>query len=96
MIDPSPELPDHTSIARVDLPSKVRHALTSAGLRTVGKIRETPDTEILRIQDLGESSLALLRKSLGLPSSLGVRVDTIPKPGRKQSFLPTLSTCRRS
>jgi DNA-directed RNA polymerase alpha subunit len=53
MIDPSPELPDDMSIANVELPSKVKQALTAAGLRTVGDVREAPDTKILRIQNLG-------------------------------------------
>jgi hypothetical protein len=79
MIDPSPELPDDMLIANVELPPKVRQALNSAGLRTVGEVREAPDAKILQIQDIGESSLALLRKTLGLPSSLGVRCDVAPR-----------------
>jgi len=73
MIDPSPELPDDMPIASVELPPKVRQALIAAGLRTIGKIRETSDTEILRIQHLEQSSLNFLRDTLGLPSSMGVR-----------------------
>lgn len=83
MIDPSPELPDDMPIADVELPPKMREALATAGLRTVGDVREAPDASILRIRDLGESSLALLRKSLGLPSSLGVRSDAAPTLPRK-------------
>lgn len=82
MIDPSPELPDDMSIANVKLPSKVKQALTAAGLRTVGDVREARDTKILQIQDIGKSSLALLRKTLGLPSSLGVRCDVAPTRAR--------------
>jgi DNA-directed RNA polymerase alpha subunit len=82
MIDPSPELPDDMPIASVELPPKVQQALTAAGLKTVGKIRETSDTEILQIQDLGKSSLALLRETLGLPSSMGVRSDVIQKEAK--------------
>jgi len=78
MIVPSPELPDDLPIASVELPPKVQQALTAAGLRTVGDVREVPDERILQIQDLGESSLALLRKTLGLPSSLGVRCNAAP------------------
>jgi DNA-directed RNA polymerase alpha subunit len=65
MIDPSPELPDDMSIANVELPPKVQQALIAAGLRTVGDVREAPDTKILEIQDLGENSLAHLRKTWG-------------------------------
>ena len=61
----------------------IRHgkvdALVMAGLKTVGEIREMPDTEILQIQNLGKSSLRLLRETLGLPSSQGVRSDVIQK-----------------
>jgi DNA-directed RNA polymerase alpha subunit len=80
MIDPSPELPDDMPIADVELPTKVREALTTAGLRAVGDIREAPDAQILRIPGLGQSSLAWLRKTLGLPSSMGVRGDAVPMP----------------
>lgn len=86
MIDPSPELPDDMPIAGVELPAKVRQALIAAGLRTIGKIRETSDTEILRIQHLEQSSLNFLRDTLGLPSSMGVRRDAIPittRPGNR-------------
>jgi DNA-directed RNA polymerase alpha subunit len=85
MIDPSPELPDDMPIASVELPPKVQQALTAAGLKTVGKIRETSDTEILQIQDLGKSSLTLLRKTLGLPSSMGVRGDAAPMPVKREN-----------
>src|SRR3984893_5310415 len=77
MIDPSPELPDDTPIESVVLPPILRHALAAAGLNTVGEIREMPDVEILQIQTLGKRSLILLRESLGLPSSLGVRNDPL-------------------
>jgi DNA-directed RNA polymerase alpha subunit len=85
MIDPSPELPDDIPIASVELPPKVQQALTAAGLKTVGKIRETSDTEILQIQDLGKSSLTLLRRTLGLPSSMGVRGDAAPMPAKQEN-----------
>ena len=84
MIDPSPELPDDTPILNVELPLRVREALVAAGLTTIGEIRETPDKEILRIQHLGTSSLALLRKTLGLPSSVGVRGDVVPMPTKAE------------
>jgi DNA-directed RNA polymerase alpha subunit len=82
MIDPSPELPDDTLIERVELPRKVKDTLVTAGLRTVGDIRETPDSAILQIQNLGKSSLPLLRETLGLPSSQGVRSHVSQKATR--------------
>jgi hypothetical protein len=83
MIDPSPELPDDVSVANVVLPPEVQQALSAAGLRTVGDVREAPDTKILQIRGLGGTWLALLRKTLGLPSSLGVRCDATPTQARK-------------
>jgi DNA-directed RNA polymerase alpha subunit len=87
MIDPSPELPDDMPIASVELPPKVQQALIAAGLRTIGKIRETSDTEILRIQNLGQSSLNFLRDTMGLrlPCSMGVRSDAIPIPAKPEN-----------
>ena len=84
MIDPSPELPDDVSIASVELPAKVQKALVAAGMTTVGQIREAPDKDILRISDLGQSSLALLRKTLGLPSSVSVRSDAVAIPAKSE------------
>jgi hypothetical protein len=51
MIEPSPELPDDMPIASLELPPKVRQAPVTAGLRTVGEIREKPDAELLQIQN---------------------------------------------
>lgn len=84
MIDPSPELPDDMPIASVELPPKVREALVAAGVKTVGEIREMPDKDMQRIPDLGKSSLALLRKTLGLPSSVGVRGDAVAIPAKSE------------
>ena len=72
-------------IASVELPPKVQQALIAAGLETIGKIRETSDTEILRIRDLGQSSPNFLRDTLGLPSSMGVRSDAISIPAKPEN-----------
>ena len=45
MIDPIPELPDDTPLGSVRLPTRTRNALSYAGLKTIGEIRETPDGE---------------------------------------------------
>jgi hypothetical protein len=45
----------------------------AAGLKTVGEIRETADERLPSFQDFGPSSVAHLRKTLGLPSTDGVR-----------------------
>ena len=73
MFDPTPELPDATPISEVELPARIRNALASAGLNTVGEVRETSDEILLSFQDLGMTSVAHLRETLGLPSTDGVR-----------------------
>jgi DNA-directed RNA polymerase alpha subunit len=72
-IDPTPELPDDTPIENVRFPTRLRNALATAGLKTVGEVRETPDKTLLSVQDLGPESASHLRKTLGLPSCDGVR-----------------------
>ena len=73
LIDPTPELPDDTPTENVRFPSRIRNVLAAAGLKTVGEIRETADATLLSFQDFGPSSVTHLRKTLGLPSSDGVR-----------------------
>ena len=73
MFDPTPELPDDTLISDVEFPARIRNVLAIAGLKTVGEVRETPDETLLSFQDLGKSSVAHLRETLGLPSTDGVR-----------------------
>jgi DNA-directed RNA polymerase alpha subunit len=73
MLYPAPELPDHTPIENVRFSTRVRNALTTAGVKTVGEIREASDAMLLSLQDLGKGSVAHLRETLGLPSTDGVR-----------------------
>jgi DNA-directed RNA polymerase alpha subunit len=73
LLDPTPELPDDTPIGKVELPVRIRAVLTAAGLKTVGQIREISDETLLSFQDLGQTSFAHLRQTLGLPSRDGVR-----------------------
>jgi DNA-directed RNA polymerase alpha subunit len=73
MFDPTPELPDDTLISDVEFPSRIRNVLVAAGLQTVGEVRETSDDTLLSLPDLGKSSVAQLRETLGLPSTDGVR-----------------------
>ena len=70
---PAPELPDDTPIENVRFSTRVQKALTTAGLKTVGEIREAPDATLLSLQDLGKGSVVHLRETLGLPSTDGVR-----------------------
>jgi DNA-directed RNA polymerase alpha subunit len=73
MLYPAPELPDDTPIENVRLSTRVRNALTTAGVKTVGEIREASDAMLLSLQDLGKGSVAHLRETLGLPPTDGVR-----------------------
>src|ERR1700720_3041009 len=72
-VSPTPELPDDTPVDQLQLPTRIRNALTAAGLATVGEVRETSDETLLSLQDLGKGSIAYLRETLGLPSKEGVR-----------------------
>ena len=73
MLYPAPELPDNMSIDNVRFSTRIRNALTAAGLKTIGEIREASDATLLSLQDLGPGSVAHLRETLGLPSKDGVR-----------------------
>jgi DNA-directed RNA polymerase alpha subunit len=73
ILEPTPELPDDTLISNIELPTRIRNALESAGITTVGEVRETSDEILLSFQDLGAGSVAHLRETLGLPSTEGVR-----------------------
>src|SRR6476661_10782077 len=77
MLHPAPELPDDTPIENVRFSTRVRNALTTSGVKTVGEIREASDAMLLSLQDLGKGSVAHLRETLGLPSRDGIR----PKAG---------------
>jgi hypothetical protein len=65
MFDPTPELPSDTLIIMVRFPTILRNALMSAGLKTIGDIRATPDGELGKTTRIGQESLAYLRRTLG-------------------------------
>jgi DNA-directed RNA polymerase alpha subunit len=71
--EPTPELPDDTSIREVRFPERIKDALFAAGLKTVGEVREMSDETLLNLPDFGKVSVARLRETLGLPSTEGVR-----------------------
>jgi DNA-directed RNA polymerase alpha subunit len=73
MLYPAPELADDTPIKNVRFSTRIRNALNAAGMNTVGDIREASDATLLSLQNCGESSVAHLRKTLGSPSTDGVR-----------------------
>jgi DNA-directed RNA polymerase alpha subunit len=73
MFYPAPELLDDTPLENVRFSTRIRNAVTAAGWKTVGEIREASDTTLLGLQDLGKGSVTHLRETLGLPSKDGVR-----------------------
>jgi DNA-directed RNA polymerase alpha subunit len=66
MFYPAPELPDDTPIDNVRFSTRIHTAVTAAGWKTVGEIREASDATLLSLQDLGKGSVAHLRETLGL------------------------------
>ena len=76
---PAPELPDDTPIDKVRFSARIRNAISAAGWKTVGEIREASDATLLSLQDLGKGSVTYLRQTLDLPSADGVRPH-IKKP----------------
>ena len=72
-LEPTPELPDDTPIREVQFPTRIKNALFAAGLKTVGEVREMSDEALLALPDFGQASVTHLRKTLGLPSTDGVR-----------------------
>jgi DNA-directed RNA polymerase alpha subunit len=74
MLEPMPELPDDTLIDNVEFPTRIRTVLASAGLKTVGEVREISDEALLSLPDFGKASVAHLRETLDLPSTKGVRL----------------------
>jgi DNA-directed RNA polymerase alpha subunit len=82
MLCPAPELPDTTPINSVRFSTRIRNAITAAGWKTVGEIREASDTTLLSLQDLGPGSVAQLRETLGLPSKDGVRPIGLKAKGK--------------
>jgi DNA-directed RNA polymerase alpha subunit len=79
-LDPTPGLPDDTPVSDVELPARIRNVLVAAGLETVGEVRETADETLLSFQDLGKSSVAHIRETLGLrrPTGSGRRAKSPP------------------
>jgi DNA-directed RNA polymerase alpha subunit len=66
MLYPTPELPDDTRLDNVRFSTRIRNAVTAAGWKTVGEIREASDATLLGLPDLGKGSVAHLREALGL------------------------------
>jgi DNA-directed RNA polymerase alpha subunit len=82
MLYPAPEIPDDTPLDKVRFSTRIRNAVTEAGWKTVGEIREASDATLLGLPDLGKGSVAHLRETLGLPSKDGVRPAGLKAKGK--------------
>jgi DNA-directed RNA polymerase alpha subunit len=63
---PAPGIPDDTPIENVRFTTRIKNALTHAGVKTVGEIREASDATLLSFPDMGQESVAYLRDKLGI------------------------------
>jgi DNA-directed RNA polymerase alpha subunit len=73
VVVPTQELPDDTPIERVLFSTRIQSALRAADLKTVGEVREISDETLISLPDFGRGSLSDLRRTLGMPSTDGVR-----------------------
>src|SRR6266850_3986475 len=71
MLYPAPELPDDTPIENVRFSTRVRNALITAGLKTVGEIREASDAMLFRISERGLSLIFGRRWAFPQPMGSG-------------------------
>jgi hypothetical protein len=67
LLNPTPGLPDDTALTHLQWPPRIRNLLGSAGLKTVGDIRKTPDVDLLMLRRSGVGTVQFLRKALGGP-----------------------------
>lgn len=68
---PTPDLPDDTPIDHVRFFTRVRNALTTAGVKTVGEIREASDARLLSLQDLGKGLSLIFGRRWAFPQPMG-------------------------
>ena len=47
LLGPTPELPDDTRIEVLNMPPRIQQVLKTAGMKTVGEVRETSDDVLL-------------------------------------------------
>ena len=73
MVVATPALPDDTPTERVLFSPRIQNALRAADLKTVGEVREMADATLIGLPDFGRGSLSDLRRTLGMPSTDGVR-----------------------
>jgi len=65
LIPPTRDVPDNVHLTAINLPPRHRNALLRAGLRTVGDVRNAPDSFISLQRNVGRESFRFLRDGLG-------------------------------
>ena len=70
--EPTPELPDKKPTREVRFPLRIKNALFAAGLKTSERCAKQRMRRCW-LSRFGKASIALLRETLGLPSTDGVR-----------------------
>jgi len=73
MLYPAPGLPDETLIENVRFSTRIANALSAAGLKAIGEVRQASDATLLTFQDLGPGSVARLRETLGQRQSRALK-----------------------
>ena len=64
VLHPTSELPGDTPVQEIRLPWNIRHALHSAGLTTVGGVREATNETLLGLK-LNSGAVDFIRATLG-------------------------------
>jgi DNA-directed RNA polymerase alpha subunit len=65
LLHPTSSLRDDTPLEQIQLSTRLRNALESGGLKTVGEVRVASDAKLLSFQNLGKGSIRHLRQTLG-------------------------------
>jgi hypothetical protein len=72
MLYPAPELPD-APVENVRFSTRIRNALSAAGMKTIGEAREASDDRPRSLRTLATARSPIFLKTPGLPSTDGVR-----------------------
>src|SRR5258708_33932554 len=67
MLYPAPELPGGPLIQNVRFSTRVRNALNTEGMKTIGGIREASDAKLMGLPRLGKGSVAHLSQTTDSP-----------------------------
>jgi DNA-directed RNA polymerase alpha subunit len=69
LLEPTTDLPDDIPLDRVRLPTRIRNVLLSAGVRTIGEVREATDATLTSFPNMGRGSVRWLRDHVSVPGT---------------------------